>query len=132
VDLQDQKELVKVAVLGGSAGGIDAFGTVLSGLPDQPGFALLVVSHLDQTHKSELDEVLRRRTRLPVERLTHMRKIEHDTVYVLPEGASVTALDGHFRLGSRPPGLHHPIDISLASLAQDPDIEAAAVVLSST
>lgn len=134
MDLQDQnqKELVKVAVLGGSAGSIDAFGTVLSGLPDRPGFALLVVSHLDQSQKSELDEILRRRTSLPVERLTHMRKIEHDTVYVLPEGANVTALDGHFRLGQRPPGVHRPIDLSLASLAQDPDIEAAAVILSGT
>lgn len=130
LSMQQQQELLKVAVLGGSAGSIDAFTKVLAGLPERPGFAVVVISHLDPTQPSQLDEVLKRHTPMPVERLTHMRKIVHDTVFVLPEGASMTALDGHFRLARRAPGLHLPIDMSLASLAQDADIQAAAVILS--
>jgi two-component system CheB/CheR fusion protein len=127
-----EQEQVRVAVLGGSAGSVDAFAKVLAGLPPQCGFAVLVVSHLDPNRESQLSEVLQPHTPMPVERLTHLRKIEHDKVYVLPEDTSVTALDGHFRLSRRAPGLHLPIDISLASLAQDPDVHAAAVILSGT
>lgn len=130
LSMQQQQELLKVAVLGGSAGSVDAFTKVLAGLPERPGFAVVVISHLDPTQPSQLDEVLKRHTPMPVERLTHMRKIVHDTVFVLPEGASMTALDGHFRLAKRGPGLHLPVDMSLASLAQDADVEAAAVILS--
>ena len=130
--MQQEQLPVKVAVLGGSAGGIDAFTSVLSGLPDQPGFAVLVISHLDPTRQTQLDTILQRHTSMPVERLAHLRKIEHDRVYVLPEDATLTALDGHFRVTKREPGLHRPIDICLASMAQDPDVEAAAVILSGT
>jgi two-component system CheB/CheR fusion protein len=120
----------RVAVLGGSAGSLEALTTILARLPAQPGFAVLVVLHLDADQRSQLDDVLRPLSVLPVERLTHLRKIEHDRVYVMPEGVNVTALDGHFRLTRRPPGLNLPIDICLASLAQDPDVTAAAVILS--
>lgn len=130
--MQQEQLPVKVAVLGGSAGGIDAFTSVLSGLPDQPGFAVLVISHLDPTRQTQLDTILQRHTSMPVERLAHLRKIEHGRVYVLPEDATLTALDGHFRVTKREPGLHRPIDICLASMAQDPDVEAAAVILSGT
>lgn len=130
--MQQETVVAKVAVLGGSAGGIDAFTTVLAGLPERPGFAVLVISHLDPNQQTQLDGILKRHTRMPVERLAHMRKIEHDTVYVLSEDCTATALDGHFRVTKRAPGLHLPIDIYLASVAQDPDVAAAAVILSGT
>ena len=130
--MQQEQPPVKVAVLGGSAGSIEAFAAVLAGLPERPGFAVLVISHLNPTQQTQLDGILQRHTAMPVERLAHMRKIEHDRVYVLPEDATATALDGHFRITKRAPGLHLPIDIYLASVAQDPDVEAAAVILSGT
>ncbi|SEL84801.1 two-component system, chemotaxis family, CheB/CheR fusion protein [Roseateles sp. YR242] len=126
----DQNPVVRVVVLGGSAGSIDVLGTVLSGLPQQPGFAVLVITHLPSDTVSHLDDLLKKRTDLPVERLQHLTKIEHDHVYVLPEDACVQALDGHFRLTRRQPGPHLPLDFCLASMAQDPDVHAAVVVLS--
>ena len=131
--MQQQEQLpVKVVVLGGSAGSIEAFAAVLAGLPERPGFAVLVISHLNPSQQTQLDGILQRHTAMPVERLAHMRKIEHDKVYVLPEDATATALDGHFRITKRAPGLHLPIDLYLASAAQDPDVEVAAVILSGT
>lgn len=123
---------MRVVVLGGSAGSIDVLGTVLGALPHQPGFAVLVITHLDPNEESQLPEVLQDRTALPVERLEHLVKIQPDRVYVLPENAGVIALDGHFRLTRRLPGLHLPIDACLASMAQDPDVDAAVVILSGT
>ncbi len=121
-----------MVVLGGSAGSIEVLGTVLADLPKEPGFAVLVITHLDPTEETRLPELLQPRTELPVERLEHLRKIEHGRVFVMPENASVMALDGHFRLTRRPPGLHLPIDTCLASLAQDPEVQSAVVILSGT
>ena len=126
----EQNATLRVVVLGGSAGSIDVLGTVLSGLPAQPGFAVLVITHLPPDVESRLHELLQGRTDLPVQRLQHLTKIEHDHVYVLPENATVHALDGHFRLARRQPGPHMPLDICLASIAQDPELHAAVVVLS--
>jgi len=130
--MEQAREPVKVVVLGGSAGSMEAFAAVLAGLPERPGFAVLVISHLDPTQESQLDAILQRHTAMPVERLAHIRKIEHDRVFVLPENATLTALDGHFRVTRRAPGPHMPIDTCLVSMAQDPDVDAAAVILSGT
>lgn len=105
-------------------------GTVLAGLPRDPGFALLVITHLDPTEETRLPELLQSRTELPVSRLEHLHKIEPGVIYVMPENAGVVALDGHFRLTRRSPGLHLPINAYLASAAQDADIESAVVILS--
>ncbi|WAC73430.1 ATP-binding protein [Roseateles sp. SL47] len=121
---------MRVVVLGGSAGSIEVLSTVLSGLPSAPGFAVLVITHLPPDIESHLDELLQTRTPLAVKRLQHLTKIEHDHVYVLPENALVHALDGHFRLTRRQPGPHLPLDVCLGSMAQDPDVHAAVVVLS--
>ncbi|RZI60806.1 MAG: response regulator [Rubrivivax sp.] len=131
VDTEERKPL-QVVVLGGSAGSIDALGTVLGALPNEPGFAVLVITHLDPNEETRLPEVLQDRTTLPVERLEHLTKVQHGRVYVMPENAGVMALDGHFRLTRRTPGLHLPIDAFLASLAQDPDLDGAVVILSGT
>ncbi|KJJ99795.1 histidine kinase [Burkholderiaceae bacterium 26] len=123
-------ELLRVVVLGGSAGSLDALRTIAAALPENPGFAVLVITHLDPNQESQLAGILQADSSMPVERLVHLRKIEHDRFYVLPENAGVIALDGHFRLTRRQAGLHLPIDACLASLAQDPDVNGAAVILS--
>lgn len=125
------QESLRVVVLGGSAGSLDPLRTILAGLPTQPGFAVLVITHLNPNEESQLGEVLQTCSTMPVERLQHLRRIEHDRVYVLPENSGVLLLDGHFRLTRRASsGLNLPIDACLASLAQDPDVDGAAVILS--
>ena len=51
---------------GASAGGLEAYTELLETLPADPGLALLVVSHLDPTHKSHLPEILGRVSQMPV------------------------------------------------------------------
>ncbi|MBR8313836.1 PAS domain-containing protein [Burkholderia dolosa] len=125
-------EQLKVVVLGGSAGSLDPLRAIVAALPNDPGFAVLVITHLDPKQESRLADILAEDARLPVEKLVHLRKIEHDRIYVLPENAGVIALDGHFRLTRRQAGLNLPIDTCLASLAEDPDVDGAAVILSGT
>ncbi|MGT2477196.1 CheR family methyltransferase [Paraburkholderia terrae] len=123
-------ELLRVVVLGGSAGSLNELRTIVTALPQEPGFAALAITHLDPGEESHLADILQADSRVAVERLVHQRKIEHNRVYVLPENAGVIALDGHFRLTRRQAGPNLVIDACLASLAQDPDVNGAAVILS--
>ncbi|MBJ9682002.1 MULTISPECIES: CheR family methyltransferase [Burkholderia] len=125
-------EQLKLVVLGGSAGSLDPLRAIVAALPSDPGFAVLVITHLDPKEESRLPDILQADARMPVEKLVHLRKMEHDRIYVLPENAGVIALDGHFRLTRRQAGLNLPIDACLASLAQDPDVNGAAAILSGT
>ncbi|MDN7430847.1 CheR family methyltransferase [Burkholderia sp. AU45388] len=125
-------EQLRVVVLSGSAGSLDSLRTIVGTLSSTPGFAVLVITHLHPGEESRLADILQTDARMPVEKLIHLRKIEHDRVYVLPENAGVIALDGHFRLTRRQAGLNLPIDTCLASLAQDPDVNGAVVILSGT
>ncbi|CAM2158651.1 two-component system, chemotaxis family, CheB/CheR fusion protein (plasmid) [Pararobbsia alpina] len=125
-------DLLRVAVLAGSAGSLNDLRAIVAALPPDPGFATLVITHLDPSEESRLADILQTNCRLPVEKLVHLRKIEHGRVYVLPENAGVIALDGHFRLTRRQAGPNLVIDACLASLAQDPDVNSGAVILSGT
>ena len=74
-------DLVAVAA---SAGGLDALSTVLGALA--PGFeaAVVVVQHLDPRHRTLLDTVLGRRTRLPVSLAEDGDCLRPGTVLVAP------------------------------------------------
>src|ERR1700745_2293595 len=55
-----------IVAIGASAGGLEAFSSLLRALPPEPGLALVFIPHLDPTHESALVELLARPTPLPV------------------------------------------------------------------
>jgi two-component system chemotaxis response regulator CheB len=73
-----------VVGLAASAGGIQALGTILGGLPADFPAALVVVQHVSPKHKSRLAEVLGRRTRLPVKPAEDGDRLAPGRVYVAP------------------------------------------------
>jgi two-component system CheB/CheR fusion protein len=123
-----------VVGVGASAGGLEAFRELLDAMPARPGLALLVVSHLDPQHKSELPTLLGRVSHMPVREVTEGMAVEVDHVYVLPPGASMAMTDGHLTLTPRQPRpvVHMPIDHLLRSLAEIQKSRAVAVILSGT
>src|SRR5579871_5433833 len=72
-----------IAAIGASAGGLEAFSTLLRALPAEPGLALVFIPHLDPTHESAMVELLARTTRLPVLQAADGQLVESDVVYVL-------------------------------------------------
>lgn len=70
--------------VGASAGGLEAFTELMSGVGDNPGFAIVFVQHLDPNNKSLLGELLRQKTSLPIEEIQTRKKIKPDTVYLCP------------------------------------------------
>src|SRR5262249_4214956 len=64
---QSEANVFPIVGVGASAGGIEAFTTLLKSLPDDPGMAFVFVLHQDPKYASNLDHVLARATKLPVE-----------------------------------------------------------------
>jgi hypothetical protein len=69
-DLGAHPALCPVVGVGASAGGLEAFHTLLAAAPADAGFAYVLVQHLDPNHESMLGELLARRTSMPVRQIS--------------------------------------------------------------
>jgi two-component system CheB/CheR fusion protein len=125
--------LFPVVGIGASAGGLDAFTSLVSALTDDTGMAFVAVPHLDPTHPSALAAILARSTSMPVVEIVDGQAIAPNTVYVLPPGQDLTIEETTLELQPRSVGaLHHPIDLFFRSLAEARRHQAIGVVLSGT
>jgi two-component system chemotaxis response regulator CheB len=73
-----------VVAIAASAGGLNALGLVLSGLPELFPAAVLVVQHLDPRHPSLLADILKRRTPLRVKEAQEGERLRLGTVFIAP------------------------------------------------
>jgi len=123
-----------IVAVGASAGGLEAFSSLLRVLPPQPGLALIFIPHLDPTHESALVELLARTTRLPVRQAEEGMRVACNTLYVLPPNSDMTIMDGVLRLIKREAGRGHhmPIDTFFRSIAEDQTANAIGIILSGT
>jgi two-component system CheB/CheR fusion protein len=121
-----------VVGLGASAGGLDAIEAFLRHLPPSSGVAIVIVQHLDPTHKGLMVELLQRTTALPVSEIRDRTKLEHDHVYVIPPDKDLSILHGYLHVMKpvAPRGLRLPIDVFFRSLAEDQKERSIGVVLS--
>ncbi len=123
-----------VVAIGASAGGLEAFSTLLEKLPPDTGMAFVFIQHLDPTHESLLVDLLARSTRMSVEQVREGVRVRPNCVHVIPPGTYM-AIDGTgtLHLSPRPPGRGQPmpIDRFFRSLAENID-SPVGVVLSGT
>jgi two-component system CheB/CheR fusion protein len=125
--------LFRIAGVGASAGGLEAFTELLRHLPPDTGMAFVLVQHLDPTHESMLPGLLAPKTAMAVVEAAEDMVVAPNTVYVIPAKRDVTIEQGVLRLSPRPSsGQHLPIDSFLLSLSRDRGSQAVAVVLSGT
>jgi two-component system CheB/CheR fusion protein len=83
-----------LVVIGASAGGIDALERVIGALPANLPAPVVVAQHLDPSHASLLDAILRRRTALKVVLISDSVALSPGSVYVVPAGRHVEIKDG--------------------------------------
>jgi two-component system chemotaxis response regulator CheB len=123
---------LSVVCFGASAGGFEAYCTILSLLPSDTGMAYIIVHHQPMDGKSLLVEILPHKTRMPVVLVADGDSVKADHVYVVPAGMQVTMTGDAFRLSPlvKPPGWPKNISIFLQSLASDRQKRAIAVILS--
>ncbi len=123
-----------VVGVGASAGGLDAFKTLLAALPAETGMAFVLIQHLDPKHASFMADLLASRTRMPVSQAVDGVPIEPNHVYLIPPAVSLAVSDGKLHLAefAERHGARMPFDFFLRSLAKECGQRAICVVLSGT
>ena len=117
--------------IGASASGLEALEKFFKSLPDNTGFAYVVIQHLSPDTKSIMDEILSKYTPMPVVKIKNHMQVKPDHVYVLPPGYSVTILNNILTLEDivRDRSGRKPIDKFFQSLALDKKDKAVGIIL---
>src|SRR6478736_1084677 len=123
---------IYVVGIGASAGGLEALEHFFDNVPTKTGMAFVVIQHLSPDFKSLMDEILARRTRLPISLVEDAMVVEKDHIYLIPPKKEMIISGGRLLLSERDRDqeLTLPIDVFFRSLAQDCAARAIAVVLS--
>lgn len=118
--------------VGASAGGLESLEKLFERLPADSGMAFVVIQHLSPDFKSLMDELLGRKTRMPVVRAEDGMEVRPNHVYLLPPKKEMIVNECRLRLADKDPheSLSLPIDHFFRSLAQDASETAVAVILS--
>lgn len=119
--------------IGASAGGLDAIEQFFQSAPFSSQVAYVIVQHLSPDFKSLMDELLARRTQIPILHAQEGQPLKPNTIYLNPPKKDLTIQDGCFRFSPREERqTEMPIDIFFRSLAEDAAEHAVAIVLSGT
>ncbi len=126
--------LFKIVAIGSSAGGIGALESILSGLPVDLPVPLLIVQHLDPSHRSLLAQIMQRSSQMKVKEAEEGDEILPSVVYFAPPNRHMLVAEGHISLTStafvhfsRP-----SIDLLFESVAAAYGSEAIGIILSGT
>lgn len=120
-----------IICIGASAGGIEALEGFFRGLPEQPGLALVIVTHLSPDRESVLHEIVRRYTDLPVNVAGDGMQVENNQIYVMPADVVLGIQNRRLMLRKNNSRRERkPIDIFMSALAVDLGVLAGGVILS--
>jgi two-component system CheB/CheR fusion protein len=123
-----------IAVIGASAGGLDALKRFLAAVPADSGIAFVLVPHLDPHHESLMVELLAKQTATPIHEAAHGDRIRPDHAYVIPPNKYLAIKRGRIELTPLPKGhgATTAIDHALSSAALDLGERAIGIILSGT
>ncbi|NUO51794.1 MAG: PAS domain-containing protein [Polyangiaceae bacterium] len=129
---KDHEQPRFVVGVGASAGGLEALEQLFAEMPIDTGLAFVVVQHLSPDFKSLMDELLGRRTRLPVLLVEDGMPVAANRVYLIPPKKEMIISGGRLLLSDKAASaeLSLPIDVFFRSLAEDLGPRAIGVVLS--
>ena len=123
-----------VVGLGASAGGLEALETFVSRVPPDSGMAFVVIQHLSPDFDSHMQQLLSRKTELPVHRAENEMVVERNSIYLIPPRMEMIISEGRLLLKEKLQDgtISQPIDHFFRSLAVDIGRYSIAVVLSGT
>src|SRR5947208_14998142 len=90
---RDPNEPAAVVGLGASAGGIGPLQQFFSDMDPESGLAFVVVMHLSPEHESNLANVIKQKTSMPVMQVMGPVKVKPNHVYVIPPNHQLTFED---------------------------------------
>ena len=119
-----------LVVVGSSAGGIEALGTLLSGMEKDFPAPVVLAQHLDPARRSHLQTILQRRSALPIVVVADQTHMQPGHVYVVPANRHVVVSDGTVSLegdhGNRP---RPSVDLLLSTAAKSYGERLIAIIL---
>ncbi len=123
-----------ITALGGSAGSLEVFKSILSQMPTDTGIAFVILLHLDPKHESMTAKILSKSTKMPVIEIQEGVKAQPNSVYVIPPNHHLDMSHGIFHLLPRviTRGQHLPVDFFLNALAHDQKEKAIGIIVSGT
>ncbi len=134
--ISKQQQNFFVVGIGASAGGLRALEEFFEHMPTDSGAAFVVIQHLSPDFKSLMKELLERRTRMAIYRVTEGMVLQPNSVYLIPPGKNLVLENRKLHLLEQEErsrhGLNFPIDIFLESLAKNYVERAIGVILSGT
>ncbi len=123
-----------VVAIGASAGGLEPLERFFEATDEKLTCSFIVMQHLSPNFRSVMDELLARRTDMPIRRISDGLKLEPGTIYLNVPRLTVTLEDKTFRLtpSAKPADRYRPIDLLFGSVAEQYGKNAIGVVLSGT
>ena len=127
-----KKDSFTVVAIGASAGGLEAITLFLKNISSTTGMAFIFVQHLSPDHKSLLVPLLSKDTKMKVQEVEDMEKMEPNNVYIIPYNKEIVVVNGHIKLIPRPKNklANLSIDVLFSSLAFTHKKNVIGIVLS--
>ena len=116
--------------VGGSAGSLVAYKSLLNALPSKSGMAFVFVSYINPAASNQLVQILSKQTKMPVMMAATSMPIRANHVYVMPPSADLLIEDHAFKLSSLGPNRNKPVDSLFVSLATAMTVRAVGIILS--
>ncbi len=122
-----------VIAIGASAGGLEPLELFFENVKTTSNFAFVIIQHLAPNHKSLMDELLARHTKLPILIIQNEMVIKRGHIYLNPPKKFVEIKEGNFKLSEKEDRkLSFPISSFFQSLAEEVQENACAIILSGT
>jgi two-component system CheB/CheR fusion protein len=116
--------------IGGSAGALNVYKTLLDHLPADTGMAFVVISHIHPEAYSQLARILARHTKMPALVASTAMPISANHVYVIPGNADLEVEKYQFKVISPRSRRNAQIDLFFASIAEAFGDRAIGVIVS--
>src|SRR4051812_36714418 len=110
-----------IVTIGGLSGGLRHILDFVSHLPADTGAAFVIITHIKKDYPSELCELVKYRTSMPVIRLQTTQQLQPNHIYVLPENVFAGYRCGSIFVRTRAPDeiINKALDLFLQSLAAE-------------
>ncbi|MCX4025745.1 PAS domain-containing protein [Endozoicomonas sp. SM1973] len=121
-----------VVGIGASAGGLEALEELFQAMPLKTGMAFVIIQHLSPDYKSLMDELLARKTCIPIQIAENQMAVEADNIYLLPPKKEMIISNGKLLLTEREHSetVNMPINTFFRSLAESYQDKSIAIILS--
>ena len=116
--------------IGGSAGALNAYKTLLNALPCNTGMAFVIISHMNPSAISQLTKILSRHTKMKIKAASMAMPIRANQVYIIPPDSDLFIEKNKFKVISPRSRRNRQIDLFFISLAEEMGVRAIGIILS--